>query len=226
MTNLIYGQTNYKIGDTLNVLSFSGLILRNSPTVNGLKIDKLEFGDKVVIHEIFKDIDTIELRVGNWVSVSMEKKSGYVFDGFLSTLNKPQSAELEEGDLMGYMERINSKTANNYCSVEFEYPSDSDKKGGPATVTKLSENIIYMFHIDYECRTHQYIFSDRREAELFCLLDLFYSNMKCCNTNLLESIKAQNLENLKKFTLNRIGGMGFDFHSGLNRKSISYYECN
>jgi Bacterial SH3 domain len=222
---LVYGQPNYKEGDTLAVFSWSGLNIRQSPSTKSMRTNKIKFGEKIIVTEVLSNADTIEHRAGNWVKISSNNGVGYVFDGFLSSLKIPNTNEIQKGDLVNYME-INYTDPYNFCSVEFEFPADSDKQGGPRVVKNMGNNLIYLYSIDYECRTHEFIFSDRREAELFSLLDLFFSNMKCCNTKLIEEIASQEIKNMKKFTVNRIGGMGFDFHSGWNKKSISLYECN
>jgi hypothetical protein len=88
--NVCYG-TNYKEGDTLRVVSKSGLNLRDSPNLNSNKIFLIPFSEEVEVINTFEfelaKKDTIEGRIGNWIQIRVNNKLGFTFDGYLTKFN-------------------------------------------------------------------------------------------------------------------------------------------
>ena len=80
--------TNYKEGDTLRVISKSGLNLRDSPNLNSDKIFLMPFREEVEVTNTFgfelSKKDTIEGRIGNWIQIRVKDKVGFAFDGYLT----------------------------------------------------------------------------------------------------------------------------------------------
>jgi hypothetical protein len=92
----IHAISKYKVGDTLTVFAEYGLKLRNAPNKDSATIKVLPFGKRVVIgshsfktvahSDNFLGIHTIN---GFWVQVAVDSITGYVFDGYLSSLPTP-----------------------------------------------------------------------------------------------------------------------------------------
>jgi hypothetical protein len=87
---------NYKVGDTLTVFVNSGLKLREKQSNKSAVITTIPMGAKVVIKKQLPrevahqdSFASIRLIKGFWVYVAFEGKTGYVFDGYLSSLPYP-----------------------------------------------------------------------------------------------------------------------------------------
>jgi hypothetical protein len=91
---------SYTAGQTLNVLATSGMNLRDAP--KGTVLQKIPYGSRVKTLQAKSSTnpETIEGIQGNWVKVDYNGTSGFVFDGFLSTLPAP---ELSGNDLRNYL---------------------------------------------------------------------------------------------------------------------------
>ena len=71
-------------GDTVYIGLRGGLNLLEEPFENSYIIDSLHFNDKVVIRDQAQ-LDTINLRVANWINVvTLNNKSGWVFGGYVN----------------------------------------------------------------------------------------------------------------------------------------------
>ncbi len=87
---------NYKVGDSLTVYIKGGLNLREKPSSKSPSLVIIPIGEKVLIkkqllrklnlHVNFASIRTIK---GYWVKVNYKGQTGYVFDGYLSSLPYP-----------------------------------------------------------------------------------------------------------------------------------------
>lgn len=91
-----FGIENYKVGDSLTVFITSGLKLREKPSSKSEVLTTIPIGKKVLIKkQLLREYQhqdsfaTIRLIKGHWVKVSFEGKTGYVFDGYLSSLPYP-----------------------------------------------------------------------------------------------------------------------------------------
>ena len=85
------GFSNFDKGQILNVIAPSGLRMRVSPQV-GKTIKIIPYGASLTVLEEDKIIeDRVEWVTGNWIKVSYDGDTGYVFDGFLSDFPAPQS---------------------------------------------------------------------------------------------------------------------------------------
>lgn len=89
--------TNYSIGDQLNVLASSGLVLRETANPKGTKIGTIVLGETVtVLKDNFRKVPHSVLEFKNfnirgyWVKVrTAGGLEGYVFDGYLSHYKAP-----------------------------------------------------------------------------------------------------------------------------------------
>ncbi|PHI18192.1 hypothetical protein CEQ90_19225 [Lewinellaceae bacterium SD302] len=110
----VNSQLLYRPGDTLYVIAGSGLNMRNSPDRNSDIISVLKNGDQVIAQSFFnigvgydliiKDRQKLEYDksvdidiYGNWILVSSNQDTGYVFSGYLSSYNLEKiKGELKE----------------------------------------------------------------------------------------------------------------------------------
>lgn len=213
-------------GDTLYVIAKSGLQLREKPNLKSIKIKNVEYASSVILDSQLAIIDTIDYRIGHWSLVNYKNIKGYMFDGYLIKNQPPTFDELGNEDLVGYMLRVHKFNPEINCIINFEIPSESDKSGGPTSVMKLSENLVYRIETNYECRTHQFIFNkNHRQGELFSLIDLFFSFSKKNKT--IGNTDLKSIFNFEKWTIVFPGyGIGFDYHVKQYEALIAYYECN
>ncbi len=91
---------DYNVGDELNVLAPSGLVLRETASPQGKKLGTVLLGETVtVLPEKFKKVahTVVEFKGYNirgfWVKVRHGNREGYVFDGYLSRYKAPGSIE-------------------------------------------------------------------------------------------------------------------------------------
>ena len=84
---------NYSNNDVLTVAANSGLRLRMNPAQSSPTIRVLEYGEPVVIvkkNGLGEELgDRIQWIDGSWVKVKAGYVSGWVFDGFITTLSPP-----------------------------------------------------------------------------------------------------------------------------------------
>ena len=100
---------NYMVGDTLTVFVNSGLKLREKQSSKSAVITTIPIGAKVVIKKQLPrefahqdSFASIRLIKGFWVYVAFEGKTGYVFDGYLSTLPHPTTFKNNSYEKNGY----------------------------------------------------------------------------------------------------------------------------
>jgi hypothetical protein len=84
----------YKTGDDLFVFAKSGLTLRKTPDKEGEKVSTLPFGSKVNVIDADLESDPYTTKepcglemTGHWVRVKSGQKEGFLFDGYLLTLD-------------------------------------------------------------------------------------------------------------------------------------------
>lgn len=95
-----FGIKEYSSGQLLNVLATSGMNLRDAP--KGAVLQKIPYGARIKTLQAKSTTnpETIEGIQGNWVKVEYNGATGFLFDGFLSTLPAP---ELSENSLRNYL---------------------------------------------------------------------------------------------------------------------------
>ena|GEM_PF-2243030 len=93
LTSQITYAQNYAVGDGLVVAANSGLRLRIHPDKSAPTIKVLEYNDPVIVQSMndFDEeyADRIQWFDGYWVKVKAGHVSGWVFDGFLTTMQLP-----------------------------------------------------------------------------------------------------------------------------------------
>jgi hypothetical protein len=118
---------NYKVGDTLNVFTESGLNLRDTSNLDSKILFLLPFGSQVEVLNTFEFRnemeDTINGRFGNWIIVKYKDKTGYAFDGYLSGLPIPITNLDEDNCVDPWEYGIND--IGNICIINYsENPSN------------------------------------------------------------------------------------------------------
>lgn len=90
---------NYGLGQPLNVLAPSGMNLRDAPRGNVLQLIPYGAQIKTLQAKSYMHSERVEGIKGNWVKVNYQGKTGFLFDGFLSSLPAP---ELNGGNFHEY----------------------------------------------------------------------------------------------------------------------------
>ena len=124
-TSLAFAIENYQANEALNVLTISGIKLREKP--GGTVLQSLPYGAKVVTLEAKNNNfpTHVEGISGSWVKVKFNDKIGYVFDGFLSRLPAPS---LTDANLRAYAKR-EFKTLSDDLPLSFMEDSDLGATG-------------------------------------------------------------------------------------------------
>ncbi len=145
--NQVFAIDTYQANETLNVLTLSGIKLRDKP--GGTVLQSIPYASKVVTLEPKNNIFpvTVEGIKGSWVKVNFNEKIGYVFDGFLSRLPAPS---LTDANLRAYVKREFKVLSND---LPLSYWADSDLGASGNTVLFLEwngEKCAYENHFYYE----------------------------------------------------------------------------
>lgn len=89
--------------ETVYITAPSGLTLREAPNVNSRILEVIPFGESVNViieDDEFEKTQRIDWIDGQWIKVEFEGLSGFVFDGFVSSLPVPlHEFELVDSDL-------------------------------------------------------------------------------------------------------------------------------
>lgn len=120
-----YAIKEYKVGDTLTVFSESGVRLRKGPSKDSASIIVIPLGEAVIVKsrsnslhshsDRFLDMYTIE---GFWVEVAYKSFTGYVFDGYLSSLPAPVAKARETFSVeRDYLDKHFKKNGKVYDTV-------------------------------------------------------------------------------------------------------------
>lgn len=177
---------NYKMADTLFVVTLNGLNLRDNPSENSPKLARLETGDKVVILE-----DRIELSdsifgfKGNWVRIKSvaQNISGFVFDPFISkypvlsnfkTINELKASKWETGGLYefmpAYLEEYSKRAFPNIqCQVEYDN-GEVDQGGHGMIISKLKSGDNLINHMYYESYATELELNNARNSEVYYII--------------------------------------------------------
>ncbi len=78
----------YKKGNRLNVLA-SSLNILSKPSISGKKIGNIPYGARITVLKKTQKAYTSEGIKGHWVKVKYGKRTGYIFDGYLTKLPAP-----------------------------------------------------------------------------------------------------------------------------------------
>ena len=183
-----YGQAqNFPPNTTVYAIAKSGLNIRNKPALEGSKVGRIPFGERLELLEtVLEAKEQFEGIFGYWVKVQFDSISGYVFDGFLSRI--PVLEPLEDKDKYGCL-TVNLKKyiISNYNTVDSsEY---SNYRDGESThsmkIFNLNNGHKYIDHFGWESWTTELQLSNilKREGDF-----LFESLVEVCKLNGGQSI--------------------------------------
>ena len=104
-----FAQSRFKVGETVQVLSFSGLNLRQTPDTKAAVLATAPYGSSVVVSEdkALPKAFSFDGINGFWIFVSYGGKKGYAFDGYLTRMPAPP---LNNGQMKDYVEKKFTKT--------------------------------------------------------------------------------------------------------------------
>lgn len=204
-------QVPYKIGDTLNVFTISGLKLRNGASLSSRILASMKLGDKVVIKNDFlndnKYSQNIEGFAGHWVKVKFDTIEGFAFDGFLSSLPIPSENLIKKNENIKTKEEIEAdrpyqgqeiETAlQEYIKTEFypicesvEYYNGSDGEGYHFLgIQKLNRGFTRINHEGWEASGTELLMPEIRLSEIKNLIILLAYRSRV-NNKLFEEIKS------------------------------------
>lgn len=86
-----FAQSRFKVGETVQVLSFSGLNIRQTPDTKAAVLATVPYAASVAVAEDkgLPKAFSAEGINGFWIFVSYGGKKGYAFDGFLTRMSVP-----------------------------------------------------------------------------------------------------------------------------------------
>jgi hypothetical protein len=148
-TQMTYAQ-NYAVGDGLVVAANSGLRLRMHPDKSAPTIKVLEYNDPVIVQSMndFDEeyADRVQWFDGYWVKVKSGLVSGWVFDGFLTTMQMPNHEDHLCIDCRNIITPLLQYIDDNYpseCGEEISSPGEDvaqyttlHTEGVETTITK------------------------------------------------------------------------------------------
>jgi hypothetical protein len=145
--NQVFAIDSYQANESLNVLTLSGIKLRDKP--GGTVLQSIPFASKVVTLEPKNNNFpvTVEGIKGSWVKVSFNGKIGFVFDGFLSRLPAPS---LTDANLRAYVKREFKMISEE---LPLTYLENSDLGGSGSNVFLFEwqgKQCAYEYHYYYE----------------------------------------------------------------------------
>ncbi|MFK8058111.1 MAG: SH3 domain-containing protein [Saprospiraceae bacterium] len=109
---------NIFIGDTLYIVTVSGLNVRVEPNTSSNIIAKVNFNEYVIFKEVTPLYASFENRQGQWFLVKTSiGAEGYVFSGFTSKVKFPENLDVECWRIVGF---------NEILGVDLNAPVSSD----------------------------------------------------------------------------------------------------
>jgi len=146
-TSLSFAIENYQSNESLNVLTVSGIKLRDKP--GGAVLQSIPYAAKVITLEAKNNNfpTYVEGISGSWVKVKFNDKIGYVFDGFLSRLPAPS---LTDANLRAYVRR-EFKVLSEELPLSFLENSDLGASGNNVMFLEWNgKKCAYENHFYYE----------------------------------------------------------------------------
>ena len=135
-----FGIKEYSSGQLLNVLATSGMNLRDAP--KGAVLQKIPYGARIKTLQAKSTTnpETIEGIQGNWVKVEYNGATGFLFDGFLSTLPAP---ELSNHDLFEYLKQNFTRISGLITTYAYETPEVGFESNSVALFGLAKDTIAY-----------------------------------------------------------------------------------
>jgi len=218
--NAVYSIDSYESNETLNVLTISGIRLRDKPEGNVLQT--ISYGSKVVTLESknYNYPKTVEGIKGSWVKVRFNGNVGYVFDGFLSSLPAPSLSD----DLKSYLKR-EFKLLSSEMPLAFLRDNDLGPSGSNVIFFEWkNQQGAYSEHFYYEGGGEYLSIPGVSIEEGYLLMRIIKrENIGHAKTELakFEGFDARPYE---QFVLNGISY--YNAGNGVVREIEDYYECD
>ncbi|MCU0848616.1 MAG: SH3 domain-containing protein [Spirochaetes bacterium] len=149
---------SFKNDSTVYVFSVSGINLREEPSTTSKVLELVPYGTKLTVLETINKPQEVDNFKGSFAKVTYRGKTGYLFDGFLSSLPAP--------DL---------KKQGNLDSYAAKYLGKGKKKSG--TVTAYPDNIVHEIIQAEGYYGHKLSVPGIRLSEGFLLLRAIASSM-------------------------------------------------
>lgn len=145
-STVFWGIDSYSSGQQLNVLAISGMNLRDAPKGNVLK--KIPYGARIKTLQSKDNTnpETIEGIQGNWVKVDFNGATGFLFDGFLSTLPAP---EINGADLHLYAKKWMSPLSD-YLEIDYHRFNMGPSVRATQLFKLKSDTVVYFSDAYYE----------------------------------------------------------------------------
>jgi len=188
--SLTFSQIRYfEIGDTLTVLTKSGLSLRDSNSILSKKLDVATFGQIVIVsgNELFSD--RIDGRRGWWIKVSLNDKIGFMFSGYLSQIRIPESV-LEKPQCPGclryqYLEEIVRLNIDSLSGKgERNWKGSGETDGRSAKWELFKDGTLIQYWGYYESKDLVVESYDITMYDILNLLEYYLDNLPdCCYKN-------------------------------------------
>jgi len=114
--------------------------LRDAP--KGVVLHKIPFGERIkaLQPKSTTNQETIEDIQGNWVKVEYNGATGFLFDGFLSTLPAP---ELSNHDLLEYLEKKFTRISGLITTYAYETPEVGFESNSVALFGLAKDTVAY-----------------------------------------------------------------------------------
>lgn len=172
--------TNPTEGQVLSVIAPSGLSLRSAPGTESKIIDIIELGEQVHVlnsSEVTSIPDRIEWTKGKWILVEYNESEGYVFDGYLTSLDIPT----DNYELSYSLDLVDALEA--YMDIHKHLSSEPD------TITRIDgiSKVTYTFH-DGEKMVNS-------NHENFYKVDVYLNDIRIMDAyNLLQSMLVSKID--------------------------------
>jgi len=214
---------NYTTGQTLNVLATSGMNLRDAP--KGTVLQKIPYSARVKTLQAKSSAnpETVEGIQGNWVKVEYNGATGFLFDGFLSTLPAP---EINGADLHAYAKKW-MNPVSDYLEIDYHRFNMGPSVRATQLFRLKTDTVVYFSDVYYEGGTE--ILSvpgiSLEEAYLVAranFTEIYETTLKE-GPSMMDSDVSYQLEALKGFVLNGVSEI--DDSNGNTNEIKDFYFC-
>ena len=215
-----FGINEYHTGQQLNVLAISGMNLRDAPKGNVLQ--KIPYGSRIKTLQAKSTTnpETIEGIQGNWVKVEYNGATGFVFDGFLSTLPAP---ELNSESLYKYAS-VNFRSISTRLPVAFLYYGDGMEEKTTQIFSNSRDTIVYLSESYHEGFKETVSIPNISMEEAYLIIRACFSKLYAETLSDLTNgdFPSDNYQPkaLKGYLLN-----GNEFHTEESGEEYDYYFC-
>jgi hypothetical protein len=170
------------------VAAKSGLTLRQSPSLNGKVLGKLNYADKIIIAEYVIDSSAffIDGFRSEWVKVRVKGMQGFIANAFLFAMPPPQN---NTATIKNYLDQLSKVAAVvNYG----ERDENAEEAYNARTKTLYKNGAEVMDQSGYEWASTTYVLPKFSLANAFQLLRLIPEFKQLINSNSIFPTKTKN----------------------------------